>query len=266
MDVSSLQDRLNTQRLGRSMRLHERVESTNTEAANWAREGAPEGAVVVTEFQSAGRGRHGRSWSAAPGRNVMLSVVLRPELAPDELGRITIAAGVAVANTVDAFIAPHPVAIKWPNDIMIDGRKTCGMLLETSFGRSSGPAPEAVILGIGLNVNQTDFPPELEEGATSMRLSIGRTLPRTAVLVHLLQELETWYDATLAGEPVHSTYEERLARRGERVTLRFAGTDRTVSGTVRGITPSGALRLENASGEHVLHAGEVTSRPTHVKN
>lgn len=275
MDRASLLDALHTDRFGRALRVYDKVGSTNTEAAAWARgentDPAPEGAVVFTEFQTAGRGRQGRSWSADAGHNLMLSVVLRPNLPPEQLGRVTIAAGVAVAETVASFVEPHPVTIKWPNDIILDGKKTCGMLLETSFGTNPNhPSSGAVILGIGLNVNQTDFPPELDDTATSMRLATGRPLPRPTVFAKLLAELEARYDAMCnasceAARSVRTAYENRLDRRGDAVTLRFAGTDRTVRGYVRGITNDGALRLAPtpdalASDETILHAGEVTSR------
>ena len=275
MDRASFLDALRTNRFGRALRVHDEIGSTNTEAAAWARgenaDPAPEGAVVLTEFQTAGRGRHGRSWSADAGCNLMLSVVLRPDLLPEQFGRVTITAGVAVAETVASFVEPHPVTIKWPNDILLDGKKTCGMLLETSFGTNPNqPSSGAVILGIGLNVNQTDFPPDLVDTATSMRLATGRPLPRPTVFAKLLAELETRYDAACnapceAAHSVRTTYENRLDRRGDAVTLRFAGTDRTVSGYVRGITDDGALRLAPspnapAHEETVLHAGEVTSR------
>jgi len=269
----------------------ERVDSTNTDATRWAREGAPEGAVVYAEFQRRGRGRHGRTWTAAAGLDLTLSVVLRPRLAAEQLGRVTIAAGVAVSDVVQTFVEPRPVAIKWPNDVLVEGRKTCGMLLETSWGgalatrrsnarvqdddataqRTSGiEAPKAVILGIGLNVNQTEFPADLDDRATSLRLATGRALPRETVLARVLQRLEYRYDAVLreahAGSPdgptppdtVRSTYEARLDRMGESVTLRFAGSEQTVSGIVRGITPDGALRLQTRGGTTVVHAGEVT--------
>jgi len=274
----------------------ERVDSTNTNATRWAREGAPEGAVVYAEFQRRGRGRHGRTWTAASGQNLTLSVILRPRLAPEHLGRVTIAAGVAVSDVVRTFVEPRPVAIKWPNDVLVEGRKTCGMLLETSWGgtpatrrsnarvqdddataqRTSGvEAPKAVILGIGLNVNQTEFAGDIEDRATSLRLATGRTLPRETVLARVLQRLESRYDAVLreahagspesAGaptspDPVRSAYEARLDRMGESVTLRFAGSEQTVTGIVRGITPDGALRLQTRDGPTVVHAGEVTSR------
>lgn len=275
MDASSLSRALDTSRFGRAVRVHEEVESTNTEAAAWAGgelgEPAPEGAVVLTEYQTAGRGRHGRTWNANAGQNLMLSIVLRPTLPPEQFGRITIASGVAVAETVADFVEPHPVTIKWPNDILLSGKKTCGMLLETSFGTTpAGPASGAVILGIGLNVNQVDFPPEIEQQATSMRLATGRALPRVSVYAKLLGYLEARYDAVCSGDASTSrrvirAYEDRLDRRGDRVTLRFAGTNRTTSGIVRGITDDGALRLApsataSAVDETVLHAGEVTSR------
>jgi len=293
IDRVRLFDQLSTDRFGREMRIHERVDSTNTDATRWAREGAPEGAVVYAEFQRRGRGRHGRTWTAASGQNLTLSVVLRPRLAPEQLGRVTIAAGVAVSNGVQTFVEPRPVAIKWPNDVLVEGRKTCGMLLETSWGgapaarsrnarvredgttaqRTSGTAaPEAVILGIGLNVNQTEFPADLDDRATSLRLATGRALPRETVLARVLQDLEDRYDAALreaqtdsldapsAPSTVQSAYEARLDRMGESVTLRFAGTEQTVTGVVRGITPDGALRLQTRDGPTVVHAGEVTSR------
>jgi BirA family biotin operon repressor/biotin-[acetyl-CoA-carboxylase] ligase len=263
--VDRTQDRLQTDRFGRAIRGFEEVGSTNTEARSWAQDGAAEGSVVVTEYQSEGRGRHGRAWTADTGKNLMFSVVLRPSLAPDELGLVTLAAGVAVAEAVDAFVSPHRAAIKWPNDILLEGRKTCGMLLESAFAgaREEAEAPDFVILGIGLNVNQTDFPDELADAATSLHLASGRSVPRVALFARLLHRLETRYDQLLTGEAeaVRRAFSERMDRMNEAVTLRFTGSDRTVTGRVLGITPAGALRLETSDGETVVHAGEVTTAP-----
>jgi BirA family biotin operon repressor/biotin-[acetyl-CoA-carboxylase] ligase len=268
--ATDVQERLATDRFGQSMRGYEEIGSTNTEAAAWAREGAAEGSVVVAEHQTEGRGRHGRTWAAGKGQNLTFSTVLRPPLAPDRLGLVTLAAGVAVAEAVDDFVSPHRCAIKWPNDVLLEGRKTCGMLLEGSFAGSGPPAPngpsrdgapEFVILGIGLNVNQVDFPDALADTATSLTLASGRSVPRAPLLARLLQALEARYDALLDGDDdrVRAAFRERMDRLGEPVTLRFTGSDRTVSGTIRGITPTGALRLATADGEKILHAGEVTS-------
>ena len=245
------------------MRGFEEVESTNTEAAAWAREGADEGSVVVAEFQTQGRGRHGRTWAADAGTNLMFSTVLRPTLPPDRLGLVTLAAGLAVAESIDDFVSPHRAAIKWPNDVLLEGRKTCGMLLEGSFSgqRASAEAPEFVVLGVGLNVNQTAFPDPLSDSATSLRLTAGRSIPRAPLLAQILTRLEIRYDTLCAdgADAVRTAFCDRMDRLGERVTLRFTGSERTLSGRIRGIAPDGGLRLSTEDGEAVVHAGEVTT-------
>lgn len=256
--IDDVKDRLTTDRFGHSLRGFEEVGSTNARAAAWAQNGAPEGSVVVAEYQSAGRGRHGRTWSAHKGQNLLFSIVLRPELEADRLGLITVAASVAVAEAVDHFVAPYRSSIKWPNDVLLEGRKTCGMLLESSM---AGSHTDAVVLGVGLNVNQTHFPDALEETATSLRLTTGRAVPRSPLLVRLLQALEDRYDAvqTDRAEGVRAAFHERLATLHEPTTLHFTGTEQAITGTVRGITDTGALRLETEQGLQTVHAGEVTS-------
>lgn len=258
--VDDVQEQLQTQRFGRSMRGFETVDSTNTAAAEWARDGASEGSVVVTEYQSAGRGRHGRGWTAKKGRNLMFSVVLHPNLSPDRLGLITVAASVAVAEAIESFVSPHRSALKWPNDVILEGRKTCGMLLESSV--SGRQEAEVVVLGVGLNVNQTTFPPSLAESATSLRLTTGRPFPRAPLFSRLLSHLETRYDAvrTDGDAAVRSAFEDRLVSIGEPTSLQRTDTDRTVSGIVRGISETGGLRLETDEGMKTVHAGNVTSR------
>lgn len=258
--VEDVRDRLDTEWMGRALRGYETVGSTNAEAATWARDGAPAGAVVAAEYQSEGRGRHGRTWDARKGQNLLFSVVLRPSLSADRLGLLTMAAGVGVAEAIDDFVAPRRAVLKWPNDVLLDGRKTCGMLLESSIANHD--TAEVVVLGVGLNVNQTDFPDALADTATSLRLAGGRPVPRGPLFARLLAALERRIDAVQAdgADAVRTAFHDRLAPQGERITLRVTGTDRTVTGTVRGLTDTGALRLATAEGEQVVHAGEVTTR------
>lgn len=260
--VEDVRDQLDTDRFGRSLRGYETVGSTNTAAAEWAREGAPDGSVVVTEYQSAGRGRHGRTWTAKKGQNLMFSVVLRPSLEADRLGLITVAASVAVAEAIEAFVAPHRAALKWPNDVLLEGRKTCGMLLESSL--SGGQEAEVVMLGVGLNVNQTTFPDALADTATSLRLTAGRPVPRAPLFARLLRRLEARYDAVQArrssGEAVRDAFHERLATLGQRATYRVSEAEAPITGVVRGITDTGGLRLDTPDGPRVVHAGDATSR------
>ncbi len=257
--IQDVRPLLQTQRFGRAWRGEERLASTNTAAAAWAAAGAPEGAVVVAEYQTAGRGRLGRTWQARAGQNLTFSLVLRPPLPPERLGLLTLAASVAVAEAVEPFVASLPVRIKWPNDLLLAGRKCCGMLLETSLsGASTVPI---VILGIGLNVNQDKFPPELAAKATSLHLEKGQLVPRAPLFAALLLHLERRYDALLQdGEDVLSkAYERRLYGLGQPLALRLTDTAAPIQGRLLGVTETGALRLETDAGLRLFHAGEVTS-------
>ena len=259
--VDAVQPRLATERFGRSMRGFRTVDSTNTRAARWAKNGAAEGSVVVAEFQEQGRGRHGRTWHAERGTNLMFSVVLRPAVDANRLGLITIAAGVAVAEAVEGAAAPLRATIKWPNDILLRDRKCCGMLLESTFSGQRAGRPDAVILGVGLNVNQEAFPQEVAGRAISIRQAAHRPIERPPLFADLLRHLEHRYDALPDDSPaVRTAYASRLRDLDRSVCLRFTGSAKEIRGTVQGIAPDGALRLRTAAGLQTVHAGEVTSR------
>ncbi len=256
--LADLEPLLQTNFLGRVTRGYETVGSTNTEAMQWARAGAPEGALVIAEHQTAGRGRLGRSWMDTSGQGLLFSVVLRPALPPDRLGLVTLAGGVAVAEAVSTWTAPVEPRIKWPNDVLIDGRKCCGMLLESSLDRDP-----FVVLGIGLNVNQDAFPESLADRATSLRLETGRLIPRAALLARLLERLEVWLDRLAAGEAtsLREAFAERMVGQGERSSVRLTQSDEPVDGVIEGIDETGALRLRTGDTLRVLHAGDVTFQP-----
>ncbi|MBI3064716.1 MAG: biotin--[acetyl-CoA-carboxylase] ligase [Deltaproteobacteria bacterium] len=148
-----IQSELATKRLGTKFHYFQEIDSTNSYARRLADAGAPEGAVVIAEHQSDGRGRLGRSWESPPYRNLYFSLLLRPTLAPAHAPQITLMAAVALADTVAAFVA-EPPAIKWPNDILLQGKKLAGILTESSC---DAKRIEFVILGIGVNLN---FPRE----------------------------------------------------------------------------------------------------------
>ncbi len=252
MLAADLAPLLRTERFGRAVRAFDACGSTNTEAKAWARGGAPEGALVTAEHQTAGRGRLGRTWSDAAGQNLLCSVVLRPDLPPDRLGLVTLAGGLAVADAVAEWTAPAEPAIKWPNDVLLDGRKCCGMLLEADLG-----AAPFVVLGIGLNVNQTDFPAGIADRATSLRLEVGRVVPRVPLLARLLERLEHWADRLGDGAAVRRAFEDRMAGRGEAAVAHVAG-GRALDGRIEGVGEGGALLLRAGGTLHTLHAGEVT--------
>jgi BirA family transcriptional regulator, biotin operon repressor / biotin---[acetyl-CoA-carboxylase] ligase len=216
-----------------SPRVHHRVtDSTNERGKELALAGAPHGTLVTADEQTAGRGRHGREWTAPPRSAVLMSVVLR------ELNEtLPLAAAVAVADAV-----PGETTIKWPNDVWIDGKKVAGILVE---GR---PQEGWAVLGIGLNVTTEEFPAELTESATSLWLA-GIEETTEAALVELLRSLDAWLGAPPAR--VLEAWRERDALRGQRV--RWADGE----GVADGIVDSGSLVVETADGRVTLDAGEV---------
>lgn len=246
--------------LGHPVRHLPTVGSTMTEAAAWAADGAPHGALVVAEAQTAGRGRHGRTWTAAPGESLLLSVVLRPHLPAERLALVGLAAGLAAAEAAAALGVE--ARLKWPNDVLARSpsgalAKLAGVLAEASWTRGPGARP-AVILGVGLNVRQTAFPAGL--AATSLRLATGRDVERLAPLGPFLERLAARLaEAERAPGVLLAAVEARLVSVGETRSVRFPGTGRpALSGTVLGLAPDGALRLATPAGERTVHAGEVT--------
>lgn len=255
--LSALLPLLTTARLGRAARAFEVIPSTNAVAAAWAAEGAPDGALVVAEHQTAGRGRLGRAWADEPGQNLLASVVLRPALPPERLGLVALAAGVAAAGAVEGVAGLAP-ALKWPNDVLLGGRKAGGVLVE---GQLAPRGPAAVVVGVGLNVNQTSFPAALAGRATSLAREGGRPVARAPLLAALLAALEAHADALAAdgGAGVRAAFEMRMAGRGDVATVAFPGSARPpLVGRALGLAEDGALRLATAGGEVAVHAGEVT--------
>jgi BirA family biotin operon repressor/biotin-[acetyl-CoA-carboxylase] ligase len=174
----------------RPFRFYEQVHSTQDLAREWAMADSdlPGGAVVIAEEQSAGRGRQGRVWVAPPGSAILCSIVVRPQVRPEQLQRLTMVGGVAVAETL-APILPGRVALKWPNDVLIGGKKVCGILSEATW---IGDQLAAVIVGIGINV-RTDFAgTPLAEIATSLETEAGREVDRRAILARLLGQFDRW--------------------------------------------------------------------------
>jgi BirA family transcriptional regulator, biotin operon repressor / biotin---[acetyl-CoA-carboxylase] ligase len=214
-------------------RVHHRLtDSTNERAKLLAAAGAPHGTLVTADEQAAGRGRQGRLWTAPPGSSVLMSLLLR-EL--DEL--LPLAAAVAVCEAL-----PADAQVKWPNDVWLDRRKVAGILVE---GR---PQQGWAVLGIGVNVTTHEFPPELADGATSLRLG-GVDTTRDRVLDDVLRSLSEWLSAP--PEAVLAAWRSRDALQGERV--RWSGGE----GRANGIDDSGGLLVETRTGSITLDAGEV---------
>lgn len=248
-------DGLQTQTLGRKVYHYKETGSTNAQAKVEAERGAPDGSVFLAECQTAGRGRLGRCWASPAGEGIWMSLLLRPDAAPQAILPITLVTGLAVANAlrqegVDALI-------KWPNDIVAHGKKLCGILTEMS---AEAEGIRHVVVGIGINVNTPQFPEELRGTATSLRLQSGREHSRKALVQRILMECETAF-YTLLGqgfEPMREEYRALSATLGHQVQA----INRTgiVVGLARDVTDSGDLIIETPDGLVTVTSGEVSVR------
>ena len=247
---------LTTTRFGRPVECFETIDSTNVHAARLAREEASEGTLVVAERQTAGRGRLGRHWVSPARVNLYASFVLRPRLAPADAPQLALAAAIAVARAL-APLAPGRIAIKWPNDCLLDGKKVAGILTEMD---AEVDRVRAVILGIGVNLNAPAraFPPELRATATSVLLATGARVDRPRFAAGLCAALEDIYDRAVRDgfAAVAPEWESYSCLTGRRVTVDCSG--RRSTGTVRGIDSSGRLILDGPSGEERIMAGDVS--------
>ncbi len=252
LDPDRLQALLQTERWGRSLTWLQTTDSTMDQAQKAASFGAPDGHVVVADEQTRGRGAHGRSWDSPAGTDLYFSVVTRTGLPASASALLTLAVGLGVRETVAALTPSRKVQIKWPNDIWIDGRKCAGILVES---RTLGSRLEAVLIGIGLNVNRQQWPEDLRDSATSIRTQSDAKGPldRGSILVALLLRLEQWIDRLLVGGPevIVEALRPQLALLGEPVTCD------EVRGIFRGVADDGAAFIETEDGLRTLRAGQL---------
>jgi len=232
-----------------------RADSTNTIALRLASEGAEHGTVVVAEEQTAGRGRLGREWYSEKSSGIYVSVLLRPPLAPAAAPALTLMAGVAAQAAVERA-SGLVTDIRWPNDLLLNGKKLCGILTEMS---AEVDRLHAVVIGIGINVNHREIPDELRAIATSLRMETGKTHSRVQVLAALLRELEHYYELLLqqgAAAIVERWTAVSTYARGKRIVVRTPSGE--FQATTAGLESSGALRIRRDDGrEEPLVAGEI---------
>lgn len=241
--------------------------STNSDVMAAARDGAPEGTVVVADHQSAGRGRQGRTWVAPPGASLLVSVLLRP---PAVVGGLcAMAAGVAMADAVTETTGVRP-GLKWPNDLLVDDRKLAGILAEADWPAASTesggwrpPKPHerlVVVVGVGLNVNwPADLPDDLSDSAVALNHLVGHDVDRAELLVAYLRRLDGLYGALVAagsGAAILDAWRQHSATLGRRVRVDLGSDD--VEGTAVDITDEGHLVVRTLDGDHrTLAVGDV---------
>jgi BirA family biotin operon repressor/biotin-[acetyl-CoA-carboxylase] ligase len=245
--------------LARSIEWFAEIDSTNRHALAIASQGAPHGTAVIAEAQSAGRGRLGRSFFSPPRANLYVSFVLRPRGAAATLGTLPLAAGVGLAETVAAELGDGArVELKWPNDVLVDGKKVSGILVERAS--ASPDAPLVLGIGVNLNVDPATFPDDFRARASSLSARAGRPIDRARFAAELFERLEGALDAHAAGgfAALRERFDAFFRMTGRRVRVADAA-ERVREGLVLGVGADGSLRLGTYDGgEERLLAGDVT--------
>ena len=253
---TTIADQIHTKWAGKTVHFARETDSTNLWIKRLAKEGAPEGTLALAEFQSAGRGRLGRSWEVPEGTSVMMSILLRPKFEPEYAPMLTLVMGMAVAKAVKKF--GFDVSIKWPNDVVVSHKKICGIL--TEMGVRDGKIDYAVI-GVGINVNIREFPDEMADKATSLYLESGREFDRSQIPGLVMEAFEEYYEkfaATCDLSGLKEEYESILANYNQPVRVL---AKEPYEGVARGITDGGELLVEKTDGTIVaVSAGEVSVR------
>ena len=253
---TTIADQIHTKWAGKTVHFARETDSTNLWIKRLAKEGASEGTLALAEFQSAGRGRLGRSWEVPEGTSVMMSILLRPKFEPQYAPTLTLVMGMAVAKAVKSL--GFDVSIKWPNDVVVSHKKICGIL--TEMGVRDGKIDYAVI-GVGINVNIREFPEEMADKATSLYLESGREFDRSQIPGLVMEAFEEYYEkfaATCDLSGLKEEYESILANYDQPVRVL---AKEPYEGVARGITDGGELLVEKTDGTIVaVSAGEVSVR------
>jgi BirA family biotin operon repressor/biotin-[acetyl-CoA-carboxylase] ligase len=235
-----------------------KIGSTNTAAMAAAADGAPEGSVFLAEEQLAGRGRGANSWQSPRSSGIYCSVVVRPALPPSEVLVLSLAAGLAVRAAIEQVDSRVSADLKWPNDVLIGGKKVCGILTEMN---AEATRVRYIVVGVGINVNQASFPKELS--ATSLRLATGSEWSRVEVVAALLKSLDREYRQLLEDRGARESILRRFAEnsswaQGKAVRIEENGS--AFEGTTEGLDPRGFLQVRTANGMQTVLSGTVRER------
>ncbi len=265
MTEAEIGSRLHTKVMGRCCICYEETDSTNTRAKRLADEGKPHGTLVCAEAQTGGKGRRGRSWSSPPGEAIYMSLLLKPRIDPVHTSMLTLVMGLAAARACNKVLKHRlgekavKVQVKWPNDLVLEGRKLAGILTELS---TEVDYINHIVTGIGINVNTAAFPKEIESTASSLYLATGKTFSRAELTVCCMEEFENCYETFLRTEDLSALkeeYESLLVNKGRQVQVLEPG--HAYTGRALGINENGELLVEREDGQVLpVYAGEVSVR------
>lgn len=246
-----------TKWIGEKICYYDVIDSTNTEAKRLAEEGAEDGTLVLADQQTSGKGRRGRSFSSRSGIGIYMTLLLRPDILPGQASMLTLVAAMAVAKGLEQATQVKS-QIKWPNDIILSGKKVCGILTEMS---AQIEYINYVVVGIGINVSNEKFEEEIADVATSLYIETGKKYKRADIVEAIMEQFEIYYQKYLeTGDlsNIMEAYNEQLINRGQKVCV--LDPKGSYEGIARGITATGELIVETEEGEKQISSGEVSVR------
>lgn len=254
---AAISERLSTEWAGQEVCSFDEIDSTNNEAKRQAEIGAPHGLLVISEVQTAGRGRMGRPWSSPAGSGIWMSLLLRPSLAPIQASGLTLVMALAIREAIVTLTGAE-CRIKWPNDIVADGKKVCGILTEMS---AEPDRINHVVIGVGINVTDNSFPEEIRDRAISIWQVCGQKIQRAELVAEILKTFERFYEQYLQSGDMSTlldAYNAALINCGQ--TVRVLDPKGEYEAVARGIIPSGALIVEKDGQTREIISGEVSVR------
>jgi BirA family biotin operon repressor/biotin-[acetyl-CoA-carboxylase] ligase len=257
LNQEKLKQSLDGKFIGHQLYYYEEIGSTNDEAFRLGLAGAPEGTVIIADSQTKGKGRMQRIWHSPAGSNIYTSIILRPKIEPARTPQISILAGVAVADVLESY-CPDRIKLKWPNDVLIDRKKVCGILSQMKTVVSK---IDFIVLGMGINVNinYNEFPKEICDLATSLAIETGREISRQELIISLYENMAKWYKQTLKDGfgRIKEKWLSLSPMIGQTVQVMFR--EESVSGKAIGLDEDGSLILLAAGNkEFKVSAGDAT--------
>lgn len=257
LNLHELQSRRKTSWIGVTTRCYETIDSTNAEATRQAESSCGHGALIVANHQQAGRGRRGRSWESPAGTSIYMSLLLKPDINPNNASMLTLVAALAVSRAISQ-ITGKPAGIKWPNDIVMNGKKVCGILTEMS---AQFDYVNHIVVGIGINVNTELFPEEIAHMATSLLLETGKRINRAELIEAVCEQFEEVYATYMETQDLRNLVKEYNANLvNMHQNVKVLDPKEPFEGRAMGITPRGELMVDTWESRKLVSSGEVSVR------
>ncbi|MFC1581710.1 biotin--[acetyl-CoA-carboxylase] ligase [Candidatus Neomarinimicrobiota bacterium] len=239
LNIDLIERSLKTHAIGKSILYYDKLDSTNSEALRLDRSKAKHGAVIITDNQENGRGRGTNQWFSVEEKSLTFSVVIFPEFDLNQTGLVAILTGIALSKALESVLLP--VQLKWPNDLIINGRKIGGILIDSKVGQNE---LRKLVIGIGVNVNleKSDFPKELQHNTTSVRIETGNYEQRESICAKMLNQLEYWLQQVNNPEKIISAWVDKCSHLSK--TIKFHHNNELIQGRFIGLTGTGQAKLE----------------------